>query len=187
MSDTKFAFASDVSEMYHEFKVISPKKNHLIFRFRHVLFSCHAMYKVSTVFLQKSQSYAALNCGPHSITDEQKPALSRLFWAIPAIFSHSWHPEHSFVPDVVHAWCMCMSFRNNIINNMPNHCHFISFISLSTQFSINFFVVAWFNGDHSVSFLQILISVRRPLIVQIPPVSFQILLFLSIMKYFLHG
>ena len=26
MWDTKFAFASDVSEMYHEFKVISPKK-----------------------------------------------------------------------------------------------------------------------------------------------------------------
>ena len=135
MSDTKFAFASDVSEMYCEFKVISQKKSHL-FRFHHVLVSCHAMYmyKVSTVFMQKVQSCAALNCRPHSITDEQKPALSRLFWVIPATFTHSWHPEHSFLPDVVHAWCMGMFFLNSY---MPNHGHFISFISLSTQFSIN--------------------------------------------------
>ena len=43
-----------------------------------------------------------------------------------------------YIPDVVHAWCMGMFFLNSY---MPNHCHFISFISLSTQFSINWFLL----------------------------------------------
>jgi len=83
MSDTKFAFASDVSEMYHEFKVIPPKQP--TYSGFLCALSCHAMYKVSMVCLPMVQSCATFNFGPHPMTDELKPALSRFLQSIPSV------------------------------------------------------------------------------------------------------
>ena len=70
-------------------------------------------------------------------------------------------------PSPAYYLILYMSFLNNY---MPNAISFLSFLWVP-NFQLD--LVAWFNGDHCMSFLQVLISVRRPLIVQIPPVSFQ--------------